>query len=202
MTVCNQNRIKCSNLEVRLEECSNGTATDCSSLTQLETIWNMTQCGRKILSGSNAAEGGTSGVSDGKTGDSGSASSGSNVVSGNNAKEEEASDESKSQGSSSESTTTASNTNGVVQNSLGTQVGRGKRQVLGSNSGGSFGFSSGGSFGSNSFRNQQPAAVDAEYEFLATYMGLPEHERQAIGHDFKGMFKSCTFEGVNCLDKR
>ena len=181
--------------------CSNGTATDCSSLTQLETLWNMTQCGRKILSGNSAAGGGTSGVSDGKTGDSGSASSGSNVLSGNNAKEEEASDESKSQGSSSESTTTASNTNGVVQNSLGTQVGRGKRQVLGSNSGGSFGFSSGGSFGSNSFRNQ-PAAVDAEYEFLAIYMGLPELERKAIGHDFEGMFKSCIFEGVDCLDGR
>ena len=58
-----------------------------------------------------------------------------------------------------------------------------------------------GSFGSNSFRNQL-AAVDAEYEFLAIYMGLPESERKAIGHDFEGMFKSCIFEGVDCLDGR
>ena len=40
--------------------------------------------------------------------------------------------------------------------------------------------------------------ADAEYEFLAIYMGLPESERKAIGHDFEGMFKS--FEGVDCLD--
>ena len=176
MTVCNQNRIKCSNLEVRLEECSNGTDTDCSSLTQLETIWNMIQCGRNILSGSSSAEGGISGVSNGKTGDSGSVASGSNVDSGNNAKDE-TSEESKSEGSSSESTTTASNTNGAGQNSLGSRTGRKKRQVFGS-------------------------AVDAEYEFLAIYMGLPEHERKAIGHDFEGMFKSCTFQGVDCLDRR
>ena len=180
--------------------CSNGTATDCSSLTQLQTIWNMTQCGRKILSGSSSAEG-ASGVNDGNTADSESATSRSSVTSGKNAKEE-ASDGTESEVSSSESTTTASPSNGSGRNSLGTQNGRKKRQVLGSNIGGNFGFISGGSLGSNSFRSQQPAAVDAEYEFLAIYMGLPEHERKAIGHDFEGMFKSCTFEGVDCLDKR
>ena len=178
-----------------MEECSNGTATDC--LTQLETIWNMTQCGRKLLSGSNAAAEGASGVSDRKTGNSGSAVSGNSLLPANNA-EEESSDESNSQGSSSK---TASPTNSLGQDSIGTWIGRKRRQVLGSNREGSFGFSSRGSFGSNSFRNQ-PAAVDAEYEFLAIYMGLPESERKAIGHDFEGMFKSCIFEGVDCLDGR
>ena len=190
-----------------MNECSNGTATNCSNLEELETIWNMTQCGRKILSeGTSTAKGADSGASDGITVSSednvltgndneGSSVSGSGVLSRNNA-EEESSDE-----SSSESTTTASLTN-VGQNSVGSRIGRKKRQVLGSNIGsGGFGFSSGGSFGSNSLRSQ-PAAVDAEYEFLAIYMSLPEIERKAIGHDFKGMFKSCTFEGVDCLDKR
>ena len=189
-----------------MNECSNGTATNCSNLKELETIWNMTQCGRKILSeGSSTAKGVDSGASDGirvssednvLTGNDneGSSVSGSGVLSRNNA-EEESSDE-----SSSESKTTASLSNAVGQNSAGSRIGRKKRQVFGSNSAtGSFGFSSGGSFGSS---RSQPAAVDAEYEFLAIYMSLPEIERMAIGHDFEGMFKSCIFEGVDCLDPR
>ena len=52
-----------------------------------------------------------------------------------------------------------------------------------------------------SFLNR-PATVDAEYEFLAIFMGLPELDRRAIGHDFEGMFKQCIFEGVDCLDER
>ena len=182
-----------------MEMCSNGTATNCSHLTQLETIWNMTQCGRKWVDTA-TAKGASSGVSDGKTvlsGDNvltgndneGSTASGSSVLSGNNAEE-----------STDISTTTASLTNAVGQNSAGSRIGRKKRQVFGSNiGGGSFGFSSGGSFGSS---RSQPAAVDAEYEFLAIYMSLPEIERMAIGHDFEGMFKSCIFEGVDCLDQR
>ena len=196
VTVCNQNRIKCTNLEVRMNECSNGTATNCSNLKELETIWNMTQCGRKILS----EKGADSGASDGITVSSednvltgndneGSSVSGSGVLSRNNA-EEESSDE-----SCSETATTASRTN------TGSGIGRKKRQVLGSNIQRGFGFSSLGSLGSNILRSQ-PAAVDAEYEFLAIYMSLPESERKAIGHDFEGMFKSCIFEGVDCLDPR
>ena len=179
-----------------MEECSNGTATNCSNLEELETIWNMTQCGRKILS----EKGADSGASDGITVSSednvltgndneGSSVSGSGVLSRNNA-EEESSDE-----SCSETATTASRTN------TGSGIGRKKRQVLGSNIQRGFGFSSLGSLGSNILRSQ-PAAVDAEYEFLAIYMSLPESERKAIGHDFEGMFKSCIFEGVDCLDPR
>ena len=176
-----------------MEMCSNGTATNCSHLTQLETIWNMTQCGRKWVDTA-TAKGASSGVSEGKT-----VLSKDNVltkndnegstVSGSNAEE-----------SADTSTTTASLTNAVGQNSAGSRIGRKKRQVFRSNSAtGSFGFSSGGSFGSS---RSQPAAVDAEYEFLAIYMSLPEIERMAIGHDFEGMFKSCIFEGVDCLDPR
>ena len=179
-----------------MNECSNGTATNCSNLKELETIWNMTQCGRKILS----EKGADSGASDGITVSSednvltgndneGSSVSGSGVLSRNNA-EEESSDE-----SCSETATTASRTN------TGSGIGRKKRQVLGSNIQRGFGFSSLGSLGSNILRSQ-PAAVDAEYEFLAIYMSLPESERKAIGHDFEGMFKSCIFEGVDCLDPR
>ena len=158
MTVCNQNRIKCSKLETRMEECSNGT--NCSSLTQLETIWNMTQCGRKVSSGSTASEG--------------SAAS---------------SEEDSSQLSSSETTATAASS---AKDSISGRGGRKKRGVFGSSSNRT-------SFGSS---RSQPANVDAEYEFLAIFMGLPEVERMAIGHDFDGMFKGCTFEGVDCLDKR
>ena len=179
-----------------MNECSNGTATNCSNLKELETIWNMTQCGRKILS----EKGADSGASDGITVSSednvltgndneGSSVSGSGVLSRNNA-EEESSDE-----SCSETATTASRTN------TGSGIGRKKRQVLGSNIQRGFGFSSLGSLGSNILRSQ-PATVDAEYEFLAIYMSLPESERKAIGHDFEGMFKSCIFEGVDCLDPR
>ena len=190
-----------------MNECSNGTATNCSNLKELETIWNMTQCGRKILSeGSSTAKGADSGASDGITVSSednvltgndneGSSVSGSGVLSRNNA-EEESSDE-----SCSETATTASRTNAEGQNSAGSGIGRKKRQVLGSNIQRGFGFSSLGSLGSNILRSQ-PAAVDAEYEFLAIYMSLPESERKAIGHDFEGMFKSCIFEGVDCLDPR
>ena len=183
-----------------MEECSNGTATNCSSLTQLETIWNMTQCGRKSSSESSAnANGANLGVSDGKTvlsrDNAGNDKqrttvSGGSLLSRNNAEEES------SDGSSSENTTTASLSNVVGQSSLGSRIGREKRQILGSNIGGSR-----GSFGSNIPRNQ-PASVDAEYKFLALYMSLPELERMAIGHDFEGMFKSCIFEGVDCLDER
>ena len=167
-----------------MEMCSNGTATNCSHLTQLETIWNMTQCGRKWVDTA-TAKGASSGVSDGKTGNDNEGS----TVSGSNAEE-----------SADTNTTTASLTNAVGKNSAGSRIGRKKRQVFRSNSAtGSFGFSSGGSFGSS---RSQPAAVDAEYEFLAIYMSLPEIERMAIGHDFEGMFKSCIFEGVDCLDPR
>ena len=108
-----------------MNECSKGTATNCSNLEELETIWNMTQCGRKILS----EKGADSGASDGITVSSednvltgndneGSSVSGSGVLSRNNA-EEESSDE-----SCSETATTASRTNAEGQNSAGSGIGR------------------------------------------------------------------------------
>ena len=80
---------------------------------------------------------------------------------------------------------------------IGGRLGRKKRGIFGS---GSI-LSNRGGVQAGSFMSR-PATVDAEYEFLAIYMGLSERDRMAVGHDFEGMFKQCIFEGVDCLDER
>ena len=94
-----------------------------------------------------------------------------------------------------ESQSSSSTSSEIGENSIaGGQLGRKKRGIVGS-----------GSILSNRGGVQalsRPATVDAEYEFLAIYMGLPERDRMAVGHDFEGMFKQCIFEGVDCLDER
>ena len=49
---------------------------------------------------------------------------------------------------------------------------------------------------------QQTAAAQDEAEFLMQYMGLSEHVRKLIGHNFTDFVKSCTFRGSTCLESK
>ena len=142
----------------------------------------MTQCGRSGIASWNRATEGTS------LGTNVASSGGEARVS---AAEEDTSQENESQSSSSTSSKIGENPIG------GGKLGRKKRGIVGS---GSI-LSNRGGVQAGSFLSR-PATVDAEYEFLAIFMGLPERDRMAIGHDFEGMFKQCIFEGIDCLDER
>ena len=49
---------------------------------------------------------------------------------------------------------------------------------------------------------EQTGAVKDEALFLAQFMGLSEHVRKLIGHDFSDFIKMCTFRGASCLDTK
>ena len=161
----------------------------------------MTHCGRSgIASGNRAIEGtslGTSVASSvGAAGDVTDQNEGTSSIGRSDSARVSAAVEDTSQKNESQSSSSTSSE--IGENSItGGRLGRKKRGVAGSESI----LSNKGGVQAGSFLSQS-AMVDAEYEFLAIYMGLPERDRMAVGHDFEGMFKQYIFEGVDCLDER
>ena len=155
----------------------------------------MTQCGRSgIVSGNRAGEGTSLGTSvassGGAAGDVTDQNEGTSSIGRSDSARVSAAEEDTSQDNESQSSSSTSSGNGG-------RLGRKKRGIVGI---GSI-LSNRGGVQAGSFLSR-PATVDAEYEFLAIYMGLAERDRMAVGHDFEGMFKQCIFEGVDCLDER
>ena len=46
---------------------------------------------------------------------------------------------------------------------------------------------------------KQTEEVEAENQFLITYMGLSAAIREMIGHSFETFIQECTFRGATCL---
>ena len=47
---------------------------------------------------------------------------------------------------------------------------------------------------------KQTEDVEAENQFLITFMGLSGLIRKMVGHSFETFIKECTFRGANCLN--